>query len=67
MYLEPGAELNQMLTLMVAIKSETSCEPELMLFAGMNHHLHAAGLLEHLRGEATTPKKIWTLFAAMKR
>ena len=56
-YLLPGAELNQM-----AIKSETPCEPELLLFAGMNDHLH-------LRGETPTPKKIWeaiqTLFAAM--
>ena len=65
----PGAELNQMLTLVVKIKSETPCEPELLLFAGMNDHLHAAGLLEHLRGEAPTPKKIWeamqTFFAEM--
>ena len=41
-FLLPGAELNQMLTLVVAIKSETPCEPELLLFAGMNNHLHAA-------------------------
>ena len=27
-YLLPGAELNQMLTLIVAMKSETPCEPE---------------------------------------
>ena len=68
-YLLPGAELNQMLTLVVAIKSEMPCEPELLLFAGMNDHLHAAGLLEHLKSETQTPKKIWeaiqTLFAAM--
>ena len=68
-YLLPGAELNQMLTLVVAIKLEMPCEPELLLFAGMNDHLHAAGLLEHLKGEAPTPKKIWeaiqTLFAAL--
>ena len=68
-YLLPGAELNQMLTLGVAIKSEMPCEPELLLFAGMNDHLHAAGLLVHLKGEAPTPKKmleaIQTLFAAM--
>ena len=35
----------------------------------MNDHLHSAGLLEHIKGEAPTPKKIWeaiqTLFAAM--
>ena len=66
-YLLPGAELNQMLTLVVAIKSETPCEPELLLFAGMNDHLHAAGLLDHLKSEAPTAKKIWeaiqTLFA----
>ena len=58
-----------MLTLVVAIKSEMPCEPELLLFGGMNDHLHAAGLPEHLKGEAPTPKKIWeaiqTLFAAM--
>ena len=35
----------------------------------MNDHLHAAGLLEQLKGDAPMPKKIWeaiqTLFAAM--
>ena len=35
----------------------------------MNHHLHAAGLLEHLRKGEPTPNNIWfaiqTLFAAM--
>ena len=40
-----------------------------MLFAEINDHLHAAGLLEHLKGEAPTSKKIWeaiqTLFTAM--
>ena len=65
----PGAELNQMLTLVVAIKSEIPCEPELLLFAGMNDHLHATGFLEQLKGDEPTPKKIWeaiqTLFAAM--
>ena len=45
--------------LIVAMKSETPCEPELMLFAGMNDHLHAAGLLEPLRNGEPTPKKIW--------
>ena len=68
-YSLPGAELNQMLTLVVAIKSEMSCEPELLLFAGMNDHLHATGFLEQLKGDEPTPKKIWeaiqTLFAAM--
>ena len=54
----PGAELNQMLTLVVAIKSEMPCEPKLLLFAGMNDHLHAVELLEHLKGDAPTPKKI---------
>ena len=46
----PGTELNPMLTLVVAklvVKSETPCEPELLLIAGSNDHLHAAGLLEH--------------------
>ena len=65
-----GAELNQMLTLVVAIKSEMPCEPELLLFAGMNDHLHAMGLLEQLKGdEIPTSRKIWeaiqALFAAM--
>ena len=68
-YLLPGAELNQMQTMVVAIKSETPCEPELLLFAGMNDHLQAAGILEHLKGAEPIPKKIWeaiqTLFAAM--
>ena len=68
-YSLPGAELNQMLTLMVAIKSEMPCEPELLLFAGMNDHLHAMGFLEQLKGDEPAPKKIWeaiqTLFAAM--
>ena len=50
-YSLPGAELNQMLILVVAIKSEMPCEPELLLFAGMNDHLHAAGLLEQLKGD----------------
>ena len=35
----------------------------------MNNHLHAAGLLEQLKGDEPMPKKIWeaiqTLFAAM--
>ena len=69
MYLLPGAELNEMLTPLLAIKSETPCEPELLLFAGINDHLHPAGLLEHLKGAEPTPKKIWeaiqTLFAEM--
>ena len=68
-YSLPGAELNQMLTLVVAMKSVMPCEPELLLFAGMNDHLHPAGLLEQLKGDAPMPKKIWeviqTLFAAM--
>ena len=68
-YSLPGAELNQMLTLVVAMKSEMPCEPELLLFTGMNDHLHAAGLLEQLKGDEPIPKEIWeanqTLFAAM--
>ena len=69
-YSLPRAELNQMLTLVVAIKSEMPCEPELLLFAGMNDHLHAMGLLEQLKGdEIPTSRKIWeaiqALFAAM--
>ena len=36
---------------------------------GINDHLHAAGLLEQLKGDEPMPKKIWeaiqTLFAAM--
>ena len=51
-YSLPGAELNQMLTLVVAIKSEMLGEPDLLLFAGMNDHLHAAGLLEQLKAYA---------------
>ena len=68
-YSLPGAELNQVLTLVVAMKSEMPCEPELLLFAKMNDHLHAAGLLDQLKGDTPMPKKIWeaiqTLFAAM--
>ena len=68
-YSLPGAELNQMLALVVAMKSDMPCEPELLLFAGMNDHLHAAGFLEQLKGDAPMPNKIWeaiqTLFAAM--
>ena len=68
-YSLPGAQINQMLTLVVAIKSEMPCEPELLLFAGMNDHLHATGFLEQLKGDEPAPKKIWeaiqTLFAAM--
>ena len=65
-YLLPGVELNQMSTLIVAIKS---CEPGLLLFVGMNDHLHAAELLEHLRSGKPLTKKILeasqTLFTAM--
>ena len=68
-YSLPGVELNQMLTLVVAIKSEMPCEPELLLFAEMNDHLHATGFLEQLKGDEPAPKRIWktiqTLFAAM--
>ena len=70
-YSLPGAELNQMLTLVFAIKSDMPCEPELLLFAGMNDHLHATGFLEQLKGDEPVPKEIWvwkaiqTLFAAM--
>ena len=68
-YSLPGAELNQMLTPVVAIKSEMPCEPELLLFAGMNDHLHATGLLEQLKGNEPARRGIWeaiqTLFAAM--
>ena len=68
-YSLPGAELNQMLTLVVAIKSEMPCEPELLLFAGMNDHLHATGFLEQLKSDEPAPKRIWeaiqTLFEAM--
>ena len=45
-YSLPRAELNQMLNPVVAMKSEMPCEPELLLFAGMNDHLHASGFLE---------------------
>ena len=69
MYLLPGAEINKMLTLIVAMKSKTPCGPALLSLAGMNDHLHTAGLLEHLRNGEPTPKKIWeaiqTLFAAI--
>ena len=58
-YLLPGAELNQMLTLIVAMKSETPCKSALLLFAGMNDHLHVAGLLETLGSEEPTPERIW--------
>ena len=58
-----------MLTIVVAIKSEMPSEPELLLFAGMNDHLHATGFLEQLKGDEPAPKRIWeaiqTLFAAM--
>ena len=68
-YSLPGAELNQMLTLVVAIKPEMPCEPELLLFAGKNYHLHAIGFLEQFKGNEPAPKRIWeaiqTLFAAM--
>ena len=60
-----------MLTLVVAMKSEMPCEPELRLFTGIKDHLHAAGLPEHLKSDAPMPKKICeaiqTLFAAMNQ
>ena len=58
-YSLPGAELNQMLTLVVALKSKMPCEPGLLLFAGMNDHLHAAGRLGQLKGDEPMPKKTW--------
>ena len=71
MYLLPGPRLIQIFNLIVVMKSETPCEPELLLFAGMNDHPHATGLLELLRKGEPTPKKIWevvqTLFAAMNQ
>ena len=61
--------LNQMLTLVVAIKSEMPCETKLLLFAGMNDNLHATGYIEQLKGDEPTPMKFWeaiqTLFAAI--
>ena len=68
-YLLPGAEIHKMLILIVAMKSETPREPDLLLFAGMNDHLHDVGLLEPLRSVEPMSKKIWEviqiLFAAM--
>ena len=61
-YLQPGVELNQMLTLVVAIKSEMPCEPELLLFAGMNDNLHAAGLQEHLKVMHRRPRRSERLY-----
>ena len=58
-YLLPGAELIQILTLVVSVKSETPCKPKLLLFAGMNDHLPATGLLEPLRNGKPTPQMIW--------
>ena len=60
-YSLPDAELNQMLTLVVAMKSEMPCEPEVLLLAVMNDHLHAAGLLEQLKGDEPMPKKFGRL------
>ena len=68
-YLLSGAEISQMLTLVVAMKLETQCESERLFSDGLNDHLHAAVLLEPLRNGEPTPKKIWeavqTLFASM--
>ena len=57
-HLMPAAELNQILTLVVAAKVETPCEPELLLFAVMNEHLLAAGLLEPLINGKPRPNTI---------
>ena len=70
-YLMKVAELNQILTLAVAVILEAPCEPELLLFAEMNDHLHTAGLLEPLKSGRIGKdlEKIWeaiqTLFASM--
>ena len=56
-----------MLTLAVAVNSETPCEPELLLFAGMNDHLHAAGLLEPLRSGKPRPNKLWEAIQTLYR
>ena len=57
-----------MMTLVIAIKSETPCEPELLLLVGTNEQLYAAGLLELLRSGKPAPKKMYevvqTLFSA---
>ena len=42
----------------VVKKTETSCKPELLLFAGMNDHLHAAGLLISMRKEEPTSQTL---------
>ena len=52
----PGAELNRMLPLVVAIELETASESELLMIVAMNDHLHVAVHLEPLRNGA--PKKI---------
>ena len=59
-YVLPGAELKQLLTLIVAMKSETPCEPELLLFAAMNDHLHAEGLITDAKqGLRSNPDVVW--------
>ena len=54
-YVLPVIDLNQMLNFTVAIK----CEQELLLFAGMNDHLHSMRLLEVLRGKKPISEKVW--------
>ena len=70
-YLLSGAEISQMLTLAVAMKSETQCESEELFSIGLNDHLHAAVLLQLLRNGEPTPRKIWeavqSLFASMNQ
>ena len=52
------AQLRAVEKLTAAIQSETPCDSEVLLFAGMYGYLHAAGLLEPLMNEEPTPKKV---------
>ena len=68
-YVLTGAQLNQLLTLVMAFSLDTSHDPEFLLLAKMNDCLHATGLLESLMEENATAKKflkaIQTFFSAM--
>ena len=58
-YVLLGSKSNQMLTIVAAITSKTSCEPVLLFNAGFNDHLHAMSLLEVLKQVLIGVKKTW--------
>ena len=58
LYVLLRVDLKQKLTFVVAIKSEVLCMLYLLIFAGMNDHMHATGLLEKLMQKKSSPEML---------